>query len=36
MSEENNPWCDNCREPHGIVQLNGTCEMITIYLTAVD
>jgi hypothetical protein len=28
------PFCDNCVEPHCLVSLDGTCEMIRIYLNA--
>lgn len=32
LDSENNPFCTNCKEPDCLVSLDGTCEMIRVYL----
>jgi hypothetical protein len=29
-----NPFCEHCKEEHCTVELDGTCEMIRVYLKA--
>jgi len=29
---KDNPFCDNCKEKHCCVSLDGTCAMIRVYL----
>ena len=33
---ENNPFCENCKEKYCMVSLDGTCAMIRFYLNAKD
>jgi hypothetical protein len=33
--KKNNPWCLKCKSPDCLIELDGTCAMINIYLEAV-
>ena len=33
--EENNPFCENCKEKDCLVSLDGTCAMIRKYLKCI-